>query len=120
MQEGDPRIAELAQKTAIVRGERDLLGGLTGDVVRDIEAVLAQAMVPARPAEAHRADALEAEVAMWRFYIEWSRTARTVVKERALRRALGFRDNKGGEPEAPEPTPVEVTPAVPGQEPLGP
>ncbi len=94
--------------------------GLTDEVDRAVEALLAQAMVPARPAEAHRADALEAETAMWRFYIEWSRIARTVVKERALRRALGFRDNRAGDPEMPEAASVGVTPAAPEQAAPGP
>ncbi len=96
--------------------------GLTPEVAAEIDALLAQAMKPAAPAPAPEPDpdeALEAERAMWRFYLEWSRIARTLVRERQLRRTLGFRDGKqASDPEVPDPAPV--TGAVQTAEPSGP
>ena len=47
-----------------------------------------------------------AETAMWLFYREWSCVAQTVVKERELRRILGFLQSKPHDSDVPVATPV--------------
>ena len=53
----------------------------------------------------------KAEEALWNWYLEWSRTARTVIKQPYLLRLLGFRQDRmssGGEPSTDLPEPAST------------
>ncbi|MBI5481105.1 MAG: hypothetical protein HY906_19770 [Deltaproteobacteria bacterium] len=61
------------------------------------------------PDPAAEAERQKAEAEMWAYYLEWSKTARTVVRRKDLRIKLGIssaaRPEEPEEPEEPEPTP---------------
>ncbi len=105
----------------------DLLAtrGLTQGVVEQARALLgslrkaAPATPPPSP-EDQRAEAARAEDALWAWYLEWSRIARTAVKQRVLLHQLGFlSDHSSSEPTDPpvppegsHPTPPAASPAA--------
>ena len=94
---------------------RDLLTkrGLTAQVVDEARTILAQAntLETSEEETAEETTAVDqaAEDRLWSWYLEWSRIARTVIKDRRQLRVLGFlRRNEAGEdvetPETDTPT----------------
>lgn len=75
--------------------------GVTGDVLAAITAALALAFeVPAdddAPPPDDAAERVEAEAAMWGWFLEWSRIARATIRDRRQLRALGFLRARAGE-----------------------
>ncbi len=73
--------------------------GLTDEVVaaaqEHLDAVRDLRTEPAPDSGPSAAEALEAEEAMWKWYLEWSTIARTVIKDGHLLRSLGFKKRKG-------------------------
>jgi hypothetical protein len=76
--------------------------GLDAAMERQARELLAQVQAPvAGPLpvdpEARRAQRDAAEAALWRWYLEWSRIARTVIREPGQLRQLGFRRGRDAE-----------------------
>lgn len=103
------------------RAARALLAqrGFTAEVAAELAALVASAReLDASPVVAEQTIE-EADQAMWAFYVEWSRIARAVIKDKALLRRLGFRRTRRGaapeedleDPVPPAPPPVPVLPA---------
>jgi hypothetical protein len=68
--------------------------GLTAEVVgqaRDLLLALSQPCAEPEWLTEQAQSQAEAEAALWRWYLEWSRIARSAVKERSLLRQLGFK-----------------------------
>lgn len=104
---GDVHAAKLLERRGL--GEAKLV---------EIEAALAEANAAKPAAVASGVDAEEAEARAWAFFVEWSRIARTLVKEPALLRAMGFRKPRSaaeeGEPAEPKgPPDAPVAPPAP-------
>jgi hypothetical protein len=99
----------------------DLLAtrGLTPGVIEQARALLGslRKATPASPppsAEEQRAEASRAEDALWAWYLEWSRIARTAIKQRVLLHQLGFLADRGSsadEPVVPAPSSGPTPPA---------
>jgi hypothetical protein len=75
--------------------------GLTPQVIAEAEELLeAVKNVEPQPEppdlETQRETIAQAEQEMWAWYLEWSRIARTVIKDRAMLRQLGFLKNGSG------------------------
>lgn len=67
--------------------------GLTPEVVAEAEGLLAalRTIEPLDEEDDDPAGHEQAEKELWRWYLEWSGIARSVIRERRLLRALGFR-----------------------------
>lgn len=75
------KLAERGLKEAVIKEARELitkLGGVAGPL-------------PSLPdIEQEENDLAKAEAALWAWYLEWSKIARTTITQRALLRQLGF------------------------------
>ncbi len=95
--------------------------GLTPEVVAAAKALVEKLGVVEEPPEIDleqdRIDRDEAEEALWKWYLQWSTIARTVIKDKRLLRLLGFRKTRKPKAKAkpkrepkPKPTPSEEAP----------
>lgn len=96
------RLAKLPKQRRVknAAAARDLLErrGLDAEVIAEAQALLDRMgqLAPAPPPRVTPEQARAAEQALWRWYIEWSTIARTVITDRRLLRELGFRQARKG------------------------
>lgn len=93
--------------------------GFTAEVAGEIRAVVTAALELGEASAAIEQTIEEADRAMWAFYVEWSRIARAVIKDKGTLRRLGFRRTKRGaaleddQAVPPTPAPLPVLPPAP-------
>ena len=76
----------------------------------------------ASPDPVAEAERLKAAEEMWEYYLDWSKTARTVIRRKDLRIKLGISSPTRSEetaPEEPEPPAAPAIAAQPGAPALG-
>ena len=91
--------------------------GVTPAVVeeaRKLLTTLTQVAEPSDPVddEEQEEQLIQAEDAMWSWYLEWSKIARVAIKSRVLLRQLGFLARRGGEEDEEAEAPATGTPAA--------
>jgi hypothetical protein len=99
-----PKALELLATRGITKGVIEQARTLLGTLRK------VQPPAPAPSREEQQAEAARAEDALWAWYLEWSRIARTAITNRTLLRQLGFLADHGAAAPGDEPPP----PAGPG------